>query len=102
VTLHLLSPARRRVQVTRDLAGFWRTTYFEVRKDLRGRYPKHIGPTIPCTPSLPAGRSERGRGREQCALRVCYVTVLVRLVAGICNDPWGPFIVTSESTRVQR
>lgn len=41
VLLHLLSPARRPVQVTRDLAGFWRTTYFDVRKDLRGRYPKH-------------------------------------------------------------
>jgi ATP-dependent helicase HrpB len=47
LTLHLLSPARRPVQVTRDLAGFWRTTYFEVRKDLRGRYPKHQWPDDP-------------------------------------------------------
>ena len=47
LTLHLLSPARRPVQVTRDLAGFWRTTYFEVRKDLKGRYPKHYWPDDP-------------------------------------------------------
>jgi ATP-dependent helicase HrpB len=47
LTLHLLSPARRPVQVTRDLAGFWRKTYFEVRKDLKGRYPKHHWPDDP-------------------------------------------------------
>ena len=47
LTLHLLSPARRPVQVTRDLAGFWRTSYFDVRKDLRGRYPKHYWPDDP-------------------------------------------------------
>ena len=47
VTLHLLSPAHRPVQVTRDLASFWRTTYFDVRKDLKGRYPKHYWPDDP-------------------------------------------------------
>jgi ATP-dependent helicase HrpB len=47
LTLHLLSPAGRPVQVTRDLAGFWRTTYFEVRKDLKGRYPRHHWPDDP-------------------------------------------------------
>jgi ATP-dependent helicase HrpB len=47
LTLHLLSPARRPVQVTRDLASFWRTGYFDVRKDLRGRYPKHYWPDDP-------------------------------------------------------
>jgi ATP-dependent helicase HrpB len=49
LTLHLLSPARRPMQVTRDLAGFWRSTYFEVRKDLRARYPKHHWPVDPLT-----------------------------------------------------
>ncbi len=47
VTIHLLSPANRPVQVTRDLANFWRTTYFDVRKDLKGRYPKHYWPDDP-------------------------------------------------------
>nr|WP_288454995.1 ATP-dependent helicase HrpB [uncultured Pseudomonas sp.] len=47
VLLHLLSPARRPVQVTQDLANFWRTTYAEVKKDLKGRYPKHYWPDDP-------------------------------------------------------
>lgn len=47
VTLHLLSPAQRPVQVTRDLASFWRDAYFEVKKDLKGRYPKHWWPDDP-------------------------------------------------------
>ncbi|HEB95839.1 MAG TPA: ATP-dependent helicase HrpB [Sedimenticola thiotaurini] len=47
VLLHLLSPAQRAVQVTQDLAGFWDTTYAEVRKELKGRYPKHYWPEDP-------------------------------------------------------
>jgi len=47
VTLELLSPARRPVQITRDLAGFWRGSYAQVRRDLRGRYPKHDWPENP-------------------------------------------------------
>ena len=49
VTMHLLSPARRPVQVTQDLARFWQSSYFDVRKDLRGRYPKHAWPEDPTT-----------------------------------------------------
>ncbi|WP_271410609.1 ATP-dependent helicase HrpB [Pseudomonas sp. Q1-7] len=47
VLLHLLSPARRPVQVTQDLASFWANTYAEVKKDLKGRYPKHWWPDDP-------------------------------------------------------
>jgi len=47
VLLHLLSPARRPVQVTQDLASFWANTYEEVKKDLKGRYPKHYWPDDP-------------------------------------------------------
>jgi len=45
--LHLLSPARRPVQITQDLAGFWANSYFDVKKDLKGRYPKHHWPDDP-------------------------------------------------------
>jgi len=47
ITFKLLSPAHRPVQVTRDLASFWRNGYAEVRKDLRGRYPRHYWPENP-------------------------------------------------------
>ena len=60
LTLNLLSPAQRPVQVTRDLAGFWRSSYFDVRKDLRARYPKHSWPDDPL--SAPPTRRTRLRG----------------------------------------
>lgn len=58
VMLHLLSPAKRPVQVTQDLAGFWRNTYHDVRKELRGRYPKHHWPDDPLT-APPTAKTKR-------------------------------------------
>ena len=57
LTLHLLSPAQRPVQITRDLASFWKTTYTQVKKDLMGRYPKHYWPEDPLT-AQPTGRAK--------------------------------------------
>lgn len=53
--LHLLSPARRPIQITADLAGFWARGYAEVRKELRGRYPKHAWPEDPAHATPIAG-----------------------------------------------
>lgn len=47
IVMRLLSPAQRPVQVTKDLEGFWKTSYALVRKDMRGRYPKHYWPEDP-------------------------------------------------------
>jgi ATP-dependent helicase HrpB len=63
VVLHLLSPARRPVQVTRDLANFWATGYFEVRKDLRGRYPRHPWPEDPLVAEATARVKKRPERR---------------------------------------
>lgn len=59
ITLHLLSPAQRPVQITQDLAGFWTRGYAEVRKDLRGRYPKHHWPEDPTQATPVAGGVKR-------------------------------------------
>ncbi len=59
--LHLLSPAGRPVQVTRDLAGFCRGSYHDVRKELRGRYPKHAWPDDPLRAVPLRGVPRRGK-----------------------------------------
>ncbi|QBM18585.1 hypothetical protein MARI_27260 [Marinobacter sp. JH2] len=59
VVIHLLSPAQRPLAVTADLASFWRNAYPEVRKDTRGRYPKHPWPEDPLTAQAQQGTKKR-------------------------------------------
>jgi ATP-dependent helicase HrpB len=60
VVMHLLSPGYKPVQVTSDLRSFWNNTYFEVKKELKRRYPKHAWPDDPWTaPPVAKGRSHK-------------------------------------------
>jgi len=59
VVIHLLSPAQRPLAVTADLASFWRNAYPDVRKDMRGRYPKHPWPEDPLTADASQGTKKR-------------------------------------------
>jgi ATP-dependent helicase HrpB len=61
LTLQLLSPAHRPVQVTKDLASFWARGYAEVKKELKGRYPKHYWPDDPTTAVATARARPRPR-----------------------------------------
>jgi ATP-dependent helicase HrpB len=67
VTVQLLSPAGRPAAVTQDLAGFWRGAYQEVRRDLRGRYPRHPWPEDPSSAqatALTKRRLEQAQGKS--------------------------------------
>jgi ATP-dependent helicase HrpB len=61
LVLHLLSPAQRPVQTTSDLPGFWASSYADVRRDLRGRYPRHPWPEDPAAAEPTRRAKPRGR-----------------------------------------
>ena len=60
LTLALLSPAHRPIQTTKDLPGFWRGSWKDVRSDMRGRYPKHVWPEDPASAAPTARAKPRG------------------------------------------
>jgi ATP-dependent helicase HrpB len=60
LTLELLSPAHRPIQTTRDLPGFWRGSWAEVRAEMRGRYPRHVWPEDPIRAEPTARAKPRG------------------------------------------
>lgn len=61
--VHLLSPARRPLQITQDLEGFWNGSYADVKKEMKGRYPKHPWPDNPW--EMPATRLTNRRLRDK-------------------------------------
>ncbi|MGH6999857.1 MAG: ATP-dependent helicase C-terminal domain-containing protein, partial [Phenylobacterium sp.] len=60
LTLSLLSPAHRPIKTTKDLPGFWRGSWKDVRSDMRGRYPKHVWPEDPANAAPTARAKPRG------------------------------------------
>ena len=63
--LHLLSPAHRPVQVTQDLQSFWSRGYAEVKRELKGRYPKHYWPDDPLHAQATARAKRPGQSDQQ-------------------------------------
>jgi ATP-dependent helicase HrpB len=61
LTLHLLSPARRPIQITRDLPGFWKGSWAAVKAEMKGRYPRHPWPEDPASAAPTARTKQRGR-----------------------------------------
>jgi ATP-dependent helicase HrpB len=60
LTLHLLSPAHRPIQITRDLPGFWRGSWASVKADMKGRYPRHLWPDDPAKAAPTTRAKPRG------------------------------------------
>jgi ATP-dependent helicase HrpB len=60
LTLHLLSPARRAIQITRDLPGFWQGSWAAVRSEMKGRYPRHPWPEHPASAAPTTRAKPRG------------------------------------------
>ncbi len=60
LTLHLLSPAHRPIQITRDLPGFWKGSWAAVKTDMKGRYPRHVWPDDPASAAPTARAKPRG------------------------------------------
>ncbi len=60
ITMSLLSPGHRPIQTTKDLPGFWKGSWKDVRSDMRGRYPKHVWPEDPATAAPTARAKPRG------------------------------------------
>ncbi len=60
LTLELLSPAHRPIQITRDLPGFWRGSWADVKSDMKGRYPRHVWPDDPAQTQATARAKPRG------------------------------------------
>ncbi len=61
LTLELLSPAHRPIQTTRDLPGFWRGSWAEVRAEMRGRYPRHVCRKTPANAAPTSRAKPRGK-----------------------------------------
>jgi ATP-dependent helicase HrpB len=60
LTLHLLSPAQRPIQITRDLPGFWKGSWVAVKAEMKGRYPRHSWPEDPASAAPTARAKPRG------------------------------------------